>query len=337
MVRIRHGWLVAVIGLALPLATGCKKDDKKSDPAADKTKTMGEATAEKAPEPAKATDDLSLLPVDSEVVVGINIAQVQASPLWKQFIEPRIMTGESLKKFNEFKDKCGFDPTTAVKSMSLGLKSVSEKPEGAIVLHGVDKAKAWTCLDNMKENIAKDGTEYSRDGEVGLFKAKDGTQTALTFINDSTAIAVVGPNATAAGIKNVAAGTSALKSSPAFVEMYSKVNTKDSIWALVNGRLLDRAASLGVKPKAVFGSINVTDGLAMDVRMVVESAEAATQLATMAKGQVAQAAKMVDQVDVTSDGPEVKVTVVMSNQKLQALIAQIGGLVGAFGGGMGGQ
>lgn len=330
MVRIRHGWLV-VIGLALPLATACKKDEKKTDPAGEKT-TPTDVTAEK-PAPSTPADDMSLLPVDSEVVVGVNFAQVQASPLWKQFVEPKILTGDSMKKLTEFKDKCGFDPMASVKQVSMGFKMSGEKPEGVVVVRGVDKAKAWTCLDNNKAEITKDGTEYTRDGEIALFKAKDGTQTALMFVDNNTALAVTGTQGTPAGIKAAAAGNAGVKASPAFVEMYGKVNTKDSVWMLINGRVLERAAALGVKPKAVYGSFNVTDGLSMDVRAVLESPEAASGFVALAKGQAQQAAQMVDKVDVTNDGAEVRMQVVMSNQKLQALITQFGGMMGAFGGG----
>jgi hypothetical protein len=332
MVRIRHGWLVAVIGLALPLATACKKDEKKTDPAGEKTNPT-DVTAEKVP--GASADDMSLLPVDSEVVVGVNFAQVQGSQLWKQFVEPKILTGDSMKKLTEFKDKCGFDPMASIKQVSMGFKSVGETPEGVVVVRGLDKAKAWTCLDNMKAEITKDGTEYTRDGEVALFKAKDGTQTALTFVDSSTALVVTGTQGTPAGIKAAAAGNSGLKSSPAFVEMYGKVNTKDSLWLLINGRVLERAAALGVKPKAVYGSFNVTDGLSMDVRAVLESPEAATGFVAMAKSQAQQAAQMVDKVDVTNDGAEVRMQIVMSNQKLQALMTQFGAMMGAFGGGGG--
>jgi hypothetical protein len=336
MVRIRHGWLVAVIGLALPLATACKKDEKKSDTAAgDKAdKATGDRMAEKPPA-GSPSDDLALLPVDSELVFGINFAQVQQSSLWKQFVEPKLMSGDVAKKVTEFKDKCGFDPMASVKTVSAGIKPSGDKPEGAVVVHGVDKAKAWACADKMKEEMAKDGSEFTRDGDVGLVKDKNGNTMAFTFVNDSTVLAVLGEKANAAGVKAAAAGGSALKSSQAFTDMYSKVKTSDSVWFLVNGKVLDKAGSMGIKPKAVFGSINVTDGLTFDGRVRLDTPEAATQLTNMAKSQAQQAAKMFDKIDVTSEGSEMKMSIVLSNQKLTALIAQIGGLLGAFGGGPG--
>lgn len=341
MVRIRHGSLVIGLGLALALVAACKKDDKKTDNAAG---DKGDKTAEKPSGMgmtgnAANSDDLSLLPLDSELVLGFNLSQVQQSALWKQFAEPKLMTGDTMRKMTEFKAKCAFDPMTAVKSVTVGMKGLGgTTPDGVVVVHGLDKNKLWACLDNMKDEMAKDGTELTRDGDVAIFKnTKNGATFATTFVNDSTLVAVLGEKATAAGVKAAAAGGSTLKSSPPFLDMYSKVNTGDSLWGLMNGnsKVFDKMSSLGVKPKAMFGSINVTDGLSLDLRMRLETPDAAAQLANMSKAQLQQAAKMFDKADVSNDGSDVRFTIVLSNQKLQALIAQFAGLVGAFGG-MGG-
>src|SRR5512146_2539723 len=93
MVRFRNGWLVAVVALGLG-AAACKKSDdaKKTDPANDKVADKTDnKTPDKGDKPAvmpisdQNAGDLALLPVDSEVVMGLNIAQLQQSALWKQF------------------------------------------------------------------------------------------------------------------------------------------------------------------------------------------------------------------------------------------------------------
>lgn len=346
MVRIRHGWLVVALGcLGLGLAPACKKDEKKADPAGDKSaeKASGDQPSGMTsgnPGAAKG-DDLSLLPLDSELVVGINFAQVQQSGLWKQFVEPKILSSSDMtKKMSEFKAKCGFDPMTALRSMSIGLKNVGgDKPDGVVVVHGIDKAKMWACLDTMKDDIKKDGTEFTKDGDVALFKNANVSQAyAVTFVNDSTMIAVIGEQATADGVKAVASGKSTLKSSPPFLDMYSKVNTGDSLWGLMNGnaKALEKANALGVKPKAMFGSLNVTDGLAVDFRMRLDTPDAATQFATMMKGQLQPAAKMFDKSEVSSDGSDVHFVIALSSAKLQQMIQQFGPLLGGLAG-MGGR
>lgn len=326
MVRVAHsrwqGWLV--VALALGLGTACKKDDSK--------KAGDQAAGDKGSGPA-GTDDLSLLPVGSEIVLGINVAQMQSSPLWQQFVAPKLMTADAQAKLKEFKDTCGLDPMTAVKSVSVGMKVSGDKQDGTIVVHGIDKAKAWACLDNpkIKEQMAKDGGSFTRDGDVGLFKDPKGQQMAMTFVNDTTAILVGGENVTAATVKAAAAGGSTLKTSDAFVEMYSKVKTSDTLWFLVNGgsALLDKVP--GAKPRAIFGSINVSDGLSVDIRARFD-AGAAADLAKTLNTQIKQArdAGMVDidKADVTAEGNDLKISAAMSSAKLQEMLKKFGGLAG---------
>ncbi len=354
MVRIRQGWLVAALApmIALGLVGACKKDEKKTEtPAPGEPKTAEKAPEKAADKPAGQTaqampsvnanaDDLALLPVDSEIVMGLNFSQLQQSSLWKKFVEPQMMKGDTQKKLAEFKDKCGFDPMSAIKSLSMGLKGVggTDKPDGVVVVHGPDKTKVMACLDKMKEEAAKDGSTIEKDGDVVNIKSKSGENFAFTYVSDDTLVGVIGANSNTAGVKAAASGNSALKTSPAFVEMYSKIQTGDSLWLLMNGnsKAFDKAAQLGFKPKAVFGSVNVSDGLTLDLRVRLDTPDQATQLANMAKGQVAQFQKMVDKMDIAADAADVKVSLALSTQKLEALIQQFAGLMGGMGGGGGG-
>jgi hypothetical protein len=321
---IRHGWLVVVLGLGVVAA--CKKDD-----------AAGNKNTATSSGNAVFTEDLALLPRDSEVVLGINVAQVQQSGLWKQFVEPLLSSGDAMRKVGDFKAKCGVDPMSVVKSFSLGMKGVTGvKPSGVAVVHGMNKAKAMTCLDAMKDDMAKDGTELSHDGDVVLIKNPKGVQVAMTYVSDTTALAVFGEQADAAGLKAAQASDQTLKASQPFLDMYHKINTGDSLWLLLSGKALEKGASFGVKTNAVYGSINVTDGLSLDLRMRFDTPDDASKFATMSKSQAQQAAKMFDKVDITSEGPEVKFSIALSSQKLKDLVAQLKGLFSAFGGGMGG-
>lgn len=347
MVRIRTAWLVAVTALALGGAACKKNDDAKKD---DKTQPAGSgttATPAGDPKPAGGGttaadgDDLSLIPADSDVVLGLNFAQLQQSALWKQF-GPKLMdkAGPGLA---EFKATCGFDPMEAVKSVSIGMKNIdstgSTKPDGTIVIHGPDKAKVLACLDKNKDKAQADGTEIKMDGDVLFVKDKTGQTTALTFANNNTIVATMGTLATADGVKSAVKGGNGLKTSGTFTEMYSKLNPQDSLWFLVNGnaKFMEKSGSLGVKPKALFGSLNVTDGLALDMRIRLASPDEVKGFVGMAQGQIGnpQVKQMFDQLDIVGDANDARVTVKMSQQKLQSLIAMVGGMMGGMMGGAG--
>lgn len=345
MARIRTGWLVAVAALSLGLGA-CKKNENKKADGTSTTSGAGDKTNPLTGTPnitgVAAGDDLSLLPADSEMVMGLNFAQLQQSALWKQF-SPKLME-KAAGGIAEFKAACGFDPMEAIKSVSMGLKGVgNDQPDGSVVIHGLDKSKSMACIDKAKAEAAKKGSEITVDGDVFTVKDKNGQLTAWTFVNSDTLLGVVGPNANKDTLLAAAKGGSTLKTSQTFLDMYSKINTKDSLWLLVNGNapFMAKAAQAGVKPKAVFGSINVTDGLTVDMRIRLGSPDEATQLVNMAKGQTSspQVKQMFDKLDVTSDGSDAKISIAMSQAKLNQLVQMVGGMMGGMmgaGGGMGG-
>jgi len=131
MIRIfRNAWgarLAMMLGVGLAFAavgTACKKDDKKADSAtgdkgdkaADKA-GKGDKTSDNKPGvmPKETSDDLSLIPLDSELVLGLNFAQLQQSALWKQFVEPKL-TGS-----NEMTKSSSLWPAISFASMSTTL------------------------------------------------------------------------------------------------------------------------------------------------------------------------------------------------------------------------
>ena len=342
MVRISSGWLAAIAAVGLVTGACKKNDDKAAKTGSGASTTTTATTSGGTPTPVAVagTDDLALLPVESEMVMGLNFAQLQQSALWKQF-SPKLME-KAASGLAEFKVACGFDPLEAVKSVSMGLKGLGgTAPDGAIVVHGPEKAKVMACIDKAKTEAAKKGTDITVDGDVFIVKDKEGQPSAFTFVNDTTLIGTIGAMGTKDGVLAAAKGTSALKSSQAFTDMYSKINTNDSLWLLMNGNspAFSKMGSMGVKPKAIFGSVNVTDGLTMDMRIRLGTPDEAKQLVTMLQGQInnPQVKQMFDKLDVVADGTDAKFGVAMSNQKLQQLIGMVGGMMGGMmGGGMGG-
>lgn len=323
MVRIRQRWSLVLLGLILGVGfVACKKD----------------GTAGSGDKPSEASGggsggDLALLPAESEVVFGMNLGQMQQSALWKQLVEPKLATAEGRPMMDEFKAKCGIDPMKMVSSITLGMQGLPDKPSAVAVVHGLDKAKLLDCLDKQKDEIAKDGGQVTRDGDVVLFKSDRSEPVAAQFTNDSTAVVVVGPNASAAGVKAVLGGASSLKSSAPFLEMYKKVKTGDSIWGLASGKVLERIP-FGLAITAAYGSLNVTDGLAVDTRVRFDKPEAATQAAEMANAQTKQfTPQYLDKAEATADGNELHMSVAISGQKLPQLLPMLTMAVAAMRGG----
>ena len=326
MIRNR-GWLVALLALGLGVSA-CKKNDDKAAPAGDKVTDKVAGAAAGAAEKAGATDDLSLLPADSEGVFSINFGQVQQSALWKQYVAPKLASATTPASRSSRPSVATIQSSRSSRSLrhEEGLGGTS--PTGVVVVRGLDKTKSMTCFDKDVADAEKDGSKVVIDGDVALITDKSGKQFGFTFVNDSTAVAVIGPDgATKDGVKKVASGGGALKTSPAFVDMYSKIKTGDSLWLVINGSAL-AGAPLPVKLKAAFGSINVTDGLTLDVRVRTATADEATSLQTLVKGQTnnPQVKEFFDKLEVGTDGTDLTVSVGMSAEKLKMLAGLAGGM-----------
>lgn len=268
--------------------------------------------------------DLQLIPVDSELVLGLNLAQARDSGMVRglqQAAEKRPKVQALLEKI---RTKCGFDPLTAVSSITLGAKNLGGNLDGVIVIHGLEKAKALPCVDQLKDELAAQKVEVTRDGDVVLAKGGGTEETAaLTFVDDKTAILVVGPKGTKAGALEVAQGKSTLSTSKEFTDMYSRVKTGDTLWLLLNGAaepVADLLSKINVKSKAVFGSVNAANGLSADLRMRVESEDQATNVAKLLESQVAPFAQFADKVEIVSDKSDVRVTVSFTEEKLKSVM-----------------
>jgi hypothetical protein len=92
---------------------------------------------------------------------------------------------------------------------------------------------------------------------------------------------------------------------------------------------------MGLKTSAAYGSLNLTDGLAIDMRVRFDKPEAATQAAEMANAQTKQLTQYVDKAEAAADGNELHMSVTISGQKLAQLVPMLsmftGGLPGMGG------
>jgi hypothetical protein len=314
--------------LLVPLLVACRHSGQPT------TTADGAPLANHAPPIAAhpPASDLALIPVDSDAVVGINFAQLQKSPLWKQYMTPVIANISGVTTFQEL---CGFDPFASLQTITLGVKGIggSDKPTGILVIHGYDRARAMACFDaNGKKQAEKAGIHVTIDGDVVMATDRDGNKFGFTFIDQTTFVAIVGPDASRkeSMLRVVSGNANGLDGSPAFKEMHAKINTRDSLWMLINGTapaVAKASSTIGIRMRALFGSINVADGLSADVRLRVATAAEAASLTQTMQGQMAQAKTFFDRIDVVSDGEDVKITATLGPQKLMQLVmTMIGGI-----------
>ena len=280
--------------------------------------------------------DLELLPADSDVVLGVNFAQLRQSAIWQRFVEPKINGVDEIYQFGAL---CGFDPVKSLSSISVGLKGMGESDQvsGVIVLHGFEKTKAMSCFDKQGvAEVEKDGSTVTIDGDIVLLTdAKGGGAAAFTFIDNTTALIVIGPAAaTRQGVERIAAGNSGLQTSSAFADALQAINTDDSVWLILAGnsplmKLINAETEpySGMKLGTIYVSMNMTDTLALDIGVRMDSPQAVAKAVSIIQKQMTDtigavaASAYFDQLDVLADGSDLIISVAIAGDQLMQLIS----------------
>jgi hypothetical protein len=320
---------VLVMGAAVALSfTGCKKDKGGGGGA-------GGAGA------AAAHGALQMMPKDADLVMGINFGSLKSSALFKKY-EP-MMKQAMGSKLEEFKGKCGFDPLEKFGTLTMAMKGTKDDAAVTGVISGFDRAQVTDCLKKFAADKSDgEAKEVKVDGDtVTLTGGKE--PMTFRFVGDSILFAKqkgsdqpVGKD----GLETIAKqgeGDSIL-GSPAFMEVYKKINTDDSLWFVLRG---DAAitADAPVKFKAAWGSVAVTDGLALDASVRMNSADEAKQAAEMGNSQLGQVKGMfLKEASLSADGADVRLKASMTGEQIESLAGMMKGMMGGGmgGGGMGG-
>ena len=284
-----------------------------------------------------AQADLDKLPPDAEAVFGVNFAQVRQSALWQRYAAPYLANVDGLRRFEAL---CGFDPLASLGSLSLGLKGFDDtgnNVSGVIVIHGFEKAKAMTCFDKHGLPEAQiDGSQIAIDGDVVLMTDRDGSHTAFTFVDNTTALVVLGPDAASrASVERIATGDSGLATSSTYGTMLQYVNTDASFWLMASSTSpllaeMNKAIApyIPMQLGASHVSLNVTDALAADLGVHLGSPAMVAKLVAafekeMASAEGALVRQFFDQLDVAGDGSDLIVSLAVSGDSLPKLSGSV--------------
>ena len=293
-----------------------------------------------------AEADLGYLPADADAVIGVDLADLRQSALWKTLVEPRIADAMELR---EFEAMCGFDPLASLGSISIGVKGVGGDTDAAmaatVVIHGIDRVKMMSCFD--KQGLAdaeKEGARVSIEGDAVLVSFDDGAfHAALTFPDDTTALIVVGPDAaTKEGVARVAAGEGTLATSSTLATTLQYVNTDAAIWLMMSDRAPmvraineEIAAKTAARLGTLYASLNVTDSLALDAGVHLGAPATVAGIVADLQSELDKLDKQAalgtyfDQLDVIADGSDLIVSLAIGGDKLVGLVQLVSMLASA--------
>lgn len=300
--------------------------------------TLGPSAAPRASASRSVAEaDLALLPADSDAVIGLNFAQLRQSQIWQTYVAPTLVSAEG---FSEFETLCGFNPIESLGSISLGVRSLGGDNQSAVVImHGFDRAKARSCFDRKGiAEVEKAGAKVTIDGDVVLISNKaQADRVAVTFIDDTTALVIIGPDAaTKESVQRIAAGNGGVQASTEFAEALQVVNTDDSLWVMVadTSKIVtsinaERGSGASTKLGTLYLSLNVTDSLAFDAGMRLGSPEAVAAVVAEIQQKMSEdgLAKQVrhyfDQLDVMADGTDLIISMSVGGSQLLPLLSSL--------------
>lgn len=318
--------------LVLPfaLSTALFACDKAKDAGGGGGATGAAGAASIAPSKGGLRGALAAMPKETEMVFGIDFAQLRKSAIFKKY-EPMLMEKVG-KDLEAFKAKCGFDPMQKITGVLWG----SDVPMGGepqnitVFVKGFDKGPSLDCIKKAltpEETAA--GKAMTVDGDYFEATENGVVEARGMFVDDATMLIIKQGDSFADKAALTAAANAkegeGLTSSAAFVKLLDEVKTGSSLFFVVNGGAAALAQSpLPFKIKAIFGSVNATGDLAGDLRMRMEDADAASAVIGFYKMGVAEAkktpaAKYVDSVKVSAKGADVVATFKFTQAQLDEM------------------
>ena len=274
------------------------------------------APSNKAPGPsygAALEDWLGFLPVDSEIVVGIDSAQIRKTQVWAE-LAPKIEKSMGAD-LGELRTACGFDPLQTVDRVSVGLRAIErDKLVGVVVVHGVG-AGMMGCV---RTHFGKGGAVTDDKGVLVMDSHPD-MRTAWAVIG-STLIVQLDPAAGHDTMQVVLASGSPLRGSQHFMDLYGTLPKGASLWGVVNGasKMLDEFGAM--RPRNTKGTIMVSDRIVIAGDVVFDTPDVAQQVDTLVKATFQQAHQWLESGDSQIDGTKLLVKAVIGPMQLQQLL-----------------
>lgn len=270
-----------------------------------------------------AADPLAFLSVDAEIVARVDVVQLRRSATWQR-LEPRLLATIA-GPLELFRTTCGFDPIGSLRSIVIAVGKVDTAGEtGVVVARGLDRARFMACLERAR---SRQPDVYRIVDGVVLAPAEPGDKpSAAAFADATTLVFVTGADATPTGVRDLLEAGAPLRSSPAFAELFALLDQRRALWfaANGNGKVFDKAAAMGIRPHAVFGSVAVTDGVDATLRVRLATPDAAQQLAAMVQGQVGPVQGFVTRIDVSADDRDLVVALALSPEQVDTLMGLLG-------------
>lgn len=300
--------------------------------------------------PAAEVTGLAAVPADAEVVIGVEVGRLAASPIIERAVTQLLSReGQLARQWEQLRDACKIDLATQVKRIMLArgpaadaaaapprgsgdAASASRPTAGAplpvgpvlLVATGVEGAITETDLATcIRSVVGKGGGSLTAKPAGGrtLYQVKEGSRTVFFAFGRADTIVL----STSEPYLVEALGTG--KKAPDHPELAAWLkltNQNAPLWGV--GRVSPRvrqgltkvAAGLQSGPLAFAGTADLTDGAKLALTAVMSSSDDAKQLETLAKGQLVAASMWAQMKSLGELVQKVTVTADGSNVQFKA-------------------
>ncbi len=327
----------ALCALAL-VSSGCEK--KKEDGSGGGAGGGGGKGAAGAQAAVPSKTGFAVFPGDSQFVVGINLASARSSGLWAKYkdkVEQQMAT-----EFAELRTACGIDPIAQVQTIIAAGKPPAGggEPDAVVVMKGLQRGALKTCGEKM---AAKEGKKLTvtEEGNLANYVVDDKNIWAA-WLDDSTV--VIAPEKDKAYVSARAAGEGGLAEGSAVMALLKSVDTSAAVYFAADTAMMGPQAAMMQGAKGIFGSLKLTDGLAIDAGLRFDTPDNAKKMTEMVNQQVGamkgqlppQFKTLVEKAVIKQVDKDMVVQLSLSGTELEQLAQALEGMKGMLGGGMGG-
>ncbi len=290
---------LAILTVAVMAAPACSKDKSESGGGS------GGAAASKSA--------LKIFPSDSEFVFSVNGAKLRKSKYY-DMLEGLIkkQAGDKLAEL----EACGVDVMNSLQSLTVGGNTKTGKP--LVKLEGVAREAFKKCAGTAED------VELKEEGEFSVL-TQAGKEMVLAWLGDNTVVG--GSGWSKPDLKARLTAEAGVDGNKALSEMLAKTDGGATIWfafAPAGGKMPGRSP---VDIKGVFGSVWLDSGVKVDLGARLGSEQEASDLVKQAKSQLPQAkaqfqafATLIDKLDISSSGSDVRMKLDLSYTEVDDLI-----------------
>lgn len=315
--------LAAVIALAAAGCAGCKEKGKRG--------------------PSPERTGLAVVPSTAEVIVGIDMKPVAASPLVERALAQLVQQEPLLgTRWQALRDECKLDLKQVQRLMiALGPPPAGGKfGTGPMILIAIGAFSEPELVKCVREIVGKGGGSLvvKNAGGRSLYQVKDANRTMfLAFGRPDT---VILGSSDAYVLEAISNGKKAL-AHPELAKWLEAANQNAPIWAV--GRVADRLKTslmrisdgkLKAGPNAFIGSLDLTAGFNGELKVLMASDADANELKTLASrelvaltwaAQIKSLGKVVNKLAVTSDGSTVRIALPLTIDDVNHVLSVLDG------------